>query len=357
MKGVMPQPSASATPSAVTGGTSSPRESVTSPGSRPHGVTPGQYMRANDAVTRSPAGRVSSSSGCWTAALLAAVLLAVEAVIVAGSWRGLTGLAYLIGRQRGGRVGCAGHPRRRVASRGTRRITRRAGRGSFRSLPGSPVRVHRRVGDRELLARARHRRPASGAVPGRHECRSRGRVRAGAAADPARGPAPCRDCDRPPAPVRRGALGALSRAGVCAWSLAVRDGHTSPRAALDAVLDLRERSRAGAPEGGGDACVTAGCDRPGIAASGAPPVRSVFGHVTGDGASPVCPPQRRRAPQRRQGRRPKADSEAAALAVLSARPGISGADLGRAIGVSPRTGQRLLAALGSRTAGEAETGT
>jgi Protein of unknown function (DUF2637) len=143
----------------------------------------------------------------------------------------------------------------------------------------------------------------------------------------------------------------------CAWSLAVRDGHTSPRAALDAVLDLREHPRAGAPQGDGDACVTAGCDRPGIAASSAPPIRSVFGHVTGNGASPARQRQRRGAPQQRQGRRPKADSEAAALAVLSAQPGISGADLGRAIGVSPRTGQRLLAALGSRRAGEAETGT
>ena len=59
---------------------------------------------------------------------------------------------------------------------------------------------------------------------------------------------------------------------------------------------------------------------------------------------------------RAAGRRPTA-RQAAALAVLSAQPGISGADLGRAIGVSPRTGQRLLAALGSRTAGQAGTGT
>ena len=51
----------------------------------------------------------------------------------------------------------------------------------------------------------------------------------------------------------------------------------------------------------------------------------------------------------------QADIEAA-LAVLSAQPSISGADLGRAIGMSPRTGQRLLVALGSRTGGQGETG-
>ena len=48
-------------------------------------------------MPRSPAGRVPSSGGRWTAVVLAAVLLAVEAVIVAGSWRGLTGFADLIG--------------------------------------------------------------------------------------------------------------------------------------------------------------------------------------------------------------------------------------------------------------------
>jgi hypothetical protein len=40
-------------------------------------------------------------------------------------------------------------------------------------------------------------------------------------------------------------------------------------------------------------------------------------------------------------RRSTADMEADAVAVLSGQPGISGADLGRAIGVSPRTGRRL----------------
>jgi hypothetical protein len=46
-----------------------------------------------------------------------------------------------------------------------------------------------------------------------------------------------------------------------------------------------------------------------------------------------------------------ADMEASALAVLASQPDIGGAELGRAIGASPRTGQRLLARLSSREAG------
>jgi uncharacterized protein DUF2637 len=65
--------------------------------SPPHGVTPGQYIRGNDTMTRSPGGHVPASGGRWSAVLLTAVLLAVEAVIVAESWRGLTGFAHLIG--------------------------------------------------------------------------------------------------------------------------------------------------------------------------------------------------------------------------------------------------------------------
>jgi len=56
----------------------------------------------------------------------------------------------------------------------------------------------------------------------------------------------------------------------------------------------------------------------------------------------------RGAPRRRQARPAGPDIEASALAVLARRPGVSGADLGRAIGVSPRTGQRLMARLGDR---------
>jgi hypothetical protein len=47
-----------------------------------------------------------------------------------------------------------------------------------------------------------------------------------------------------------------------------------------------------------------------------------------------------------------ADMEASALAVLARQPGIAGAELGRAIGASPRTGQRLLTRLNGRANGE-----
>jgi len=51
------------------------------------------------------------------------------------------------------------------------------------------------------------------------------------------------------------------------------------------------------------------------------------------------------------GHRSPADTEAAALAVLSGQPGISGTELGRAVGVSERTGRRLLARLSATGAG------
>jgi hypothetical protein len=47
-----------------------------------------------------------------------------------------------------------------------------------------------------------------------------------------------------------------------------------------------------------------------------------------------------------------ADTEASALAVLARQPDIGGAELGRAIGASPRTGQRILARLGDRASSE-----
>jgi hypothetical protein len=52
-----------------------------------------------------------------------------------------------------------------------------------------------------------------------------------------------------------------------------------------------------------------------------------------------------RATKRVPTRQPTADLEVAALDVLARHPDISGAALGRALGASPRTGQRLLAQL------------
>lgn len=53
----------------------------------------------------------------------------------------------------------------------------------------------------------------------------------------------------------------------------------------------------------------------------------------------------RTAPPKRQARPAGPDMEAEALALLARQPDVSGADLGRQIGASPRTGQRLLARL------------
>ena len=52
-----------------------------------------------------------------------------------------------------------------------------------------------------------------------------------------------------------------------------------------------------------------------------------------------------------QPKRSGPDTEAAALAAIAARPGLSGADLGREVGVSERTGRRLLDRLGNGGAG------
>jgi len=102
-------------------------------------------------------------------------------------------------------------------------------------------------------------------------------------------------------------------------------------------------------------------------------VRKVTGHVHGhrargdlsalpakaavSGRSPAAAADRPARPahaaaDRSHGHRSPADTEAAALAVLSGQPGISGSELGRAIGVSERTGRRILAGL---AAGQDET--
>ena len=57
----------------------------------------------------------------------------------------------------------------------------------------------------------------------------------------------------------------------------------------------------------------------------------------------------------RHARRTQADIEAEALAVLSRQPGVSGAELGRSVGVSDRTGQRLLTRLTRETASTEDT--
>ena len=74
--------------------------------------------------------------------------------------------------------------------------------------------------------------------------------------------------------------------------------------------------------------------RPGDAPAAAPRTATVTRH--------------RKPSKSRQARVSDADMEARALAEMSRQPAISGADLGRAIGASPRTGQRLLSRLSGR---------
>jgi hypothetical protein len=293
------------------------------------------------------------SGGRWTAVLLAAVLLAVEACIVAESWRGLTGFAHLIGIDG---VAAWGVP---VTLDGVSLV---AALVALRAeLAGEASGLYRAVLFAFTAASAVANYWHGHATGGQQAALYLGGMSVAVAVVFSLALRQIRHEDRRRVGTVTGRLPRFSAAhwvrypGLtwCAWSLAVRDGHTSPRVALDAALELR----GGALAGDSDACVTAMCDRPVPAAGGASPDRSVFGYVARDGAPPACLPQRSGAPRRRQGRRSRADSEAAALAVMSAQPGISGADLGRAIGVSPRTGQRLLAALGSRTAGQAEPGT
>jgi hypothetical protein len=78
--------------------------------------------------------------------------------------------------------------------------------------------------------------------------------------------------------------------------------------------------------------------------------RGALARPAATGATPrsVTATRQRKAPRPRQARVSDADMEARALAELSRQPAISGADLGRAIGASPRTGQRMLSRLNGR---------
>ncbi len=77
----------------------------------------------------------------------------------------------------------------------------------------------------------------------------------------------------------------------------------------------------------------------------APDDATVSGHLGMPGATRPRETARHARDTTRHKRRTQADIEAEALAVLSRLPGISGAELGRSVGVSGRTGQRLLTRL------------
>jgi hypothetical protein len=76
--------------------------------------------------------------------------------------------------------------------------------------------------------------------------------------------------------------------------------------------------------------------------------RPARGHQADTGPATKRPAAR---PRNGQGRRSQsqADLEAAALTVLAARPDMTGAELGRQLGLSERTGRRILSQLASTT--------
>ena len=112
-------------------------------------------------------------------------------------------------------------------------------------------------------------------------------------------------------------------------------GVTDPRQAI-AGQDARRRrdAPAVAPGAGRDAVPVTHSGAPALLPGDAPDARPAVasGRASRGGVRRASP----------------ADMEASALAVLASQPGIGGAELGRAIGTSPRTGQRLLARLNGR---------
>ena len=113
---------------------------------------------------------------------------------------------------------------------------------------------------------------------------------------------------------------------------------SDPDGAPAVVPEAVEATAEGAPVALSDATAPA---LP-AAADGAP----VTGHPdTPDATQRRATARHTRDRQTRQKRRTQADIEAEALAVMSRHPGISGAELGRSVGVSGRTGQRLLTRL------------
>jgi hypothetical protein len=111
-------------------------------------------------------------------------------------------------------------------------------------------------------------------------------------------------------------------------------GVTDPR---EAIAGQDARRRPGAPGVSRDAVPVTHGGAPALPAGDAPDAR------------PAVASRRASRPSAR--RASPADMEASALAVLASQPGIGGAELGRVIGASPRTGQRLLARLSDRVSG------
>jgi uncharacterized protein DUF2637 len=304
---------------------------------------------------RDAPGPASAARGRWTAIVLAVVLLAVEAVIVAESWRGLTGFAHLIGITG---VAAWGVP---VTLDGVSLV---AALVALRAeLAGEASGLYRTVLFAFTAASATANYWHGRATGGEQAALYLGGMSVAVAVVFALALRQIRHEDRRRAGTVTGRLPRFSVAhwvrypGLTwrAWSLAVRDGHTSPRDAMDAALDLRHEPAAVAPPApwrDSAAPSVTRHDRPALPAPVAPAADDASGP---DAVAGAPAPRHGGAPRHRQSPRSQPDTEAEALAVLSRQPGISGADLGRAIGVSPRTGQRLLAQLGAQPDGQPES--
>jgi len=288
--------------------------------------------------------------GRWTAGVLAGVLLAVEAVIVAESWRGLVGFAALIGIHG---VAAWGVP---VTLDGVSLV---AALVALRAeLAGEASGLYRAVLFTFTAASAAANYWHARATGSEEAAIYLGGMSVAVAVVFALALRQIRHEDRRRAGTVTGRLPRFSVAHWArfprltwrAWSLAVRDGHTSPRDALDAALAQRGKRGSGASvtgsRRGGGAAVMSPASRPAL------PPGSAADDATGGAAPDVAKRRQRRATRARQTRQSPADTEASALAQMARQPGISGADLGRAIGVSPRTGQRLLAHLGTQANGQ-----
>jgi hypothetical protein len=266
----------------------------------------------------------------WTAVLLAIVLLAVEAVIVAESWRGLTGFAHLIGITGPAAWGVpvtldgvslvAALVALRAELTGEASGIYRATLFAFTAASAAANYWHgRQTGGQEAALYLGGMSVAVAVVfaLALRQIRHEDRRRAGTVT-----------ARLPRFSVAHWAR--YPRLTWRAWSLAVRDGHTAPRDALDAALG---RAPGTASPAGHDVVAVERHDPPAL-----PP---------GDALSARPPRTARRA----SGRQSQADIEAQALAVLARQPDIAGAELGRSIGASPRTGQRLLVKLSDRVNG------
>jgi Protein of unknown function (DUF2637) len=270
----------------------------------------------------------------WTAGLLAGVLLAVEAVIVAESWRGLVGFAHLIGITGPAAWGVP------VTLDGVSLV---AALVALRAeLAGEASGLYRVTLFAFTAASAAANYWHGRQTGGQQAALYLGGMSVAVAVVFALALRQIRHEDRRKAGTVTARLPKFSLAHWAryprltwrAWSLAVRDGHASPRDALDAALGRAPAIASPAP---GETQAVARHDAPALPPGDAP-----------DGGPAKAPGRASRASVRRAS---PADMEASALAVLASQPGIGGAELGRVIGASPRTGQRLLARLSDRVSG------